>query len=55
MNETTIVISRERYEELIRNDVRLKIIFNAVTRDEATYGYEKNTAEVIDAVLDIKR
>ena len=55
MNENVVVISREKYEELLRNDVRLKIIFNTVTQDKATYGYERNTAEIIDAVLGIKR
>ena len=55
MNENTVVISQERYEELLRNDVRLKIIFDVATHDEASYGYERNTAEIIDAVLGIKR
>ena len=55
MNENVVVISQEKYEELLRNDARLKIIFNIATQDHADYGYDKKTSEIIDAILNIKR
>ena len=55
MNESVVVIRQERYEELLRNEARLKIIFDIAAQDKAEYGYDKKTTEVIDAILGIKR
>ena len=55
MNENIVVIPQEKYEELLKNNTRLKIIFDIVARANTEYGYDKKTSEVIDAILGIKR
>lgn len=51
----TVVISQERYEELIKAELRLNLIFRIATKDNSTYGYSENTAKAIDVVLGIER
>lgn len=50
-----VTISIEEYAELIRGKRELEIIRAAAEVDPRSYGYDADTAKVIDVVLGIKR
>ena len=50
-----VTISIEEYAELIRGKRELEIIRAAAEGDSRSYGYDADTAKVIDVVLGIKR
>ena len=50
-----VIITREKYEELLRNDAKLRVICCVLVKEDAKYGYDKKTSEIIDAILEIKR
>ena len=54
-SECTITIAVERYNELMKADIKLEIIKKALEKDDTQYGYSSDTKRVIDAVLGITR
>lgn len=50
-----VVISNEEYRELISAKRDIEIIKAAAEADDRSYGYDADTAKVIDIVLGIKR
>lgn len=55
MNENTIVISLERYEELIKNEAKLEVIRDVIAQDDSSYGFSESTAKAVEAVLGLIR
>ena len=55
MNENTVVISQERYEELIRAELKLQLVYEAASRDNSNYGYNQPTVNTIEHILGLDR
>ncbi len=55
MNENTVVISQKRYEELIKAELKLNIIYVVASNDISSYGYSEGTSKLIDSVLEVER
>ena len=50
----TVVISQERYEELIRAELKLHLVRDVASRDNSNYGYSQPTANTIECILGIE-
>lgn len=46
-----VTLTVERYTELIMAELKLKMIAEAVSNDQTTYGYSGDTSRFIDAIL----
>lgn len=55
MEKNTVMIDLERYNELIKAQHVLETLKAIAEQDTCEYGYRKETTEIIDVVLEIKR
>lgn len=53
--ENVVVISMERFEGLLRTEVKLNMIESFLRKANRTYGYGSDTSEAIDNILGIER
>lgn len=55
MEKNVVKIDLERYNELLRAELKLDMVTRVAEADECDYGYRSNTANTIDDILGITR